>query len=170
MNMNIALGSVSTKALLVDLSKVSDEKRAKILDVLAENEEPAAEPPSQPLSKGGYRSFALTEGQAMALLGAIDARTEKLLRRIAELYDPATGRGTITWLEAREIIFGIPQNAGPDKDAWNKFTKGHRSGLHRSLRHITKEAGVELLISGSNNTYFVDAPAILVLRKIFNIP
>lgn len=114
-------------------------------------------------------AFPITEGQGRALLAAIDDRTKAVLRRIAELYDPVTGRGHIQYPEIREILFGIPQDAGADKDAWTKFTKGHRSGLHRSLRHVTKDADAEMLIAVGDTSYFIDAPAILVLRNLFGI-
>lgn len=163
--------------LVVDFAALSQEDRASICAILSKPQPtdmttapvPYCATPSDAQLPPPIRSYPITLAQGRALLESIDQGTKKVLRHIARQYDPATGRGETTWLEIREILFGIDANAPVDKDAWNKFAKGHRPGLHRSLRWVVGDPKATMLIQEEDNRYYIDAPAILSLRDLFGL-
>jgi hypothetical protein len=165
------------------LAAVATNGQALGLPAQAVTSAPSAERHTASVSKPGLAaqggdaedpwSYPLNVRQAVKLNSGIDDGTKRVLRRIAENYQPDKGLGLIDWPEAKAL-------SGANDYA--HFARGHRSGLTRRLRKITGDPDAQLLIENEDwewpegatdwtiGTFFIDGPAVLALRIYFGLP
>ena len=178
-------GALSSLSLpLAWLPRFSEETRNEILAAIASNGQvfgPLTPPKSAATSASTSRanqvadepwSDPLDVRQAPELFSGLNAGTKSLVKRIAENYDPKTGRGTIGWSEAKAL------SGATD---YKHLARGHLSGLTRRLRNVTGDPSAVLLVENEDwiwaegatdwteGTYYIDGPAILALRKHFGL-
>jgi hypothetical protein len=151
---------------------MSPTTRDEILQLIATNGRATAT--SIPAT-GQPFSFPLTPNEAAEVVSGIDPGTQAVLRYIAGHYDPATGRGEIPWAMAKQLTGAT----------YDRFARGHWSGLTRRLRKVTSRRDAELLISNDEDNWkwddqlddyvggtfklFIDGPAVLSLRTHFGL-